>query len=136
MSDQQQTEPAAPDAGSDGDHHMTRNGQQDSSGYPALGRVFTALSAPKAGKALFYALVILCAGLFLADFLYHKHTYVSVEKIPGFYALYGFFITGGLVLLAKLWGGWVRRPEDYYAPCDVDPEAHPQDDLDEERHNG
>ncbi|GGA22501.1 hypothetical protein [Neptunicoccus cionae] len=136
MSDQQQTEPAAPDAASDGVHHSPHSGREDTSGTPALGRVFTALSAPKAAKTLFYALVVLCVGLFLADFFYKKYTYVAVENIPGFYALYGFIITAGLVLLAKIWGNWVRRPEDYYAPNDVDAEAFPQDELDEEHQNG
>lgn len=125
MSDQQQKAPSAgtQEAGSNGD-------------LPPIGRLFSALAAPKAAKTLFYALVVLCAGSFLADFLYHKHTYVSVENIPGFYALYGLFMTAGTVVLAKIWGRWVRRDQDYYAPYDVDAETYPQDNLSEERHNG
>ncbi|PLS22153.1 hypothetical protein [Neptunicoccus cionae] len=136
MSDQKQTEPASPHVARDGTGQMSHNRADDVAGYPALGRMFTALADPKMAKTLFYTLVVLCAVLFLADFFYHKHTYVSVENIPGFYALYGILMTAGAVLLAKFCGGWVRRPETYYAPNDVDGESYPQDEQDEERHNG
>ena len=60
---------------------------------------------------IFYAGAL---ALFLVDFLIHRHTETNVEKIPTFYALYGFVACVVLVVIAK----WMRiiliRDEDYY----------------------
>ena len=52
--------------------------------------------------------------LFFVDFLIHRHIITNVEKVPTFYALYGFFACVILVVIAK----WMRivliRAENYY----------------------
>lgn len=77
----------------------------------------------------YWGLVIF--GLLLAalDFLYHKHVYFQMEHFYGFYALYGFFMCAALVIAAKAMRGFLQRDEDYYAPKDVEAEAHPEHDL-------
>ncbi|MDQ5911168.1 MAG: hypothetical protein QG599_3265 [Pseudomonadota bacterium] len=72
------------------------------------------LDDPRHVTGIFYGLALICAGLFLADVFYHKHTYFSFEGWFGFFALYGFFCCVALVLLAKQMRKWVKRNEDYY----------------------
>jgi hypothetical protein len=63
---------------------------------------------------IFYGLVLICAGLFLADLGYHKHVNFAFENGFGFFAWYGFICCVALVLLAKQMRHWVKRDEDYY----------------------
>lgn len=116
-------------------HPVAKAGDEDTSTYPALGRWMMFVDNPKNVDKIVYSLYILCAGLFLADFLYHKHTYVAIENIPGFYALYGFFMCAALVVCAKVMRIFLKRDEDYYAPYDVESEDYPEDGLDRESHN-
>ena len=49
------------------------------------------------------------------DFFLHKHALFSpVENWPGFYALFGFISCVVIILVSKLLGFWLKRPEDYY----------------------
>ena len=59
----------------------------------------------------FYALCIL---LVLIDFVVHRHIGFGWEKIPAFYAIYGFIACVVLVVLAKIMRKYVMRKEDYY----------------------
>jgi hypothetical protein len=60
---------------------------------------------------LFASLILLLA---LEPFV-HKHTYISWEEWPGFYAIYGFVACVLLVLVAKyVLRPLVKRDEDYY----------------------
>ena len=65
-------------------------------------------------RKIVWALVIVCAGLFVADAFYHKHTFFRAEGWFGFYALYGFFMCVGLVLVAKVIRVFLMRDEDFY----------------------
>jgi hypothetical protein len=58
---------------------------------------------------------ILCSILLVvADFIVHRHIYVSFEEIPAFYALYGFIACVVLVVIAKGMRLLVMRDEHYY----------------------
>ncbi|MDT0594766.1 hypothetical protein [Glaciecola petra] len=59
----------------------------------------------------FYAISILLVAL---DFVVHRHIYLDFEKIPAFYAIYGFVACTVLVVLAKLMRLGLMRDEDYY----------------------
>ena len=59
-------------------------------------------------------LYVVCGLLVVADFILHRHVYMPLEKIPVFYALYGFAALVGVVVLAKLLRKVVGRKEDYY----------------------
>lgn len=65
-------------------------------------------------RKIIWALVIVCAGLFVADAFYEKHPYFAAEEWFGFYALYGFVMCVGLVLAAKWLRTILMRDEDYY----------------------
>ncbi len=55
-----------------------------------------------------------CAGLVIVDFIIHRHVSTAVERVPAFYALYGFAALVGVVMAAKGLRVLVRRDEDYY----------------------
>lgn len=60
---------------------------------------------------VFYATCIL---LVVVDFFVHRHIVMAWEKLPAFYALYGFVACVLLVVLAKLMRKVVMRKEEYY----------------------
>jgi predicted tellurium resistance membrane protein TerC len=60
---------------------------------------------------VFYAICILLVG---ADFIVHRHIGFNWEKIPAFYAIYGFVACVLLVVLAKRMRNVLMREEDYY----------------------
>ncbi len=83
------------------------------------------------GLRVFYAI---CAGLFLADFIYHRHAVHPLEGWWGFYAFYGFIACVLLVLVAKEMRKVLMRSESYYEEDsheqdrDAPPSAHPGTD--------
>lgn len=68
-----------------------------------------------------HTLGTLCAVMFAADFFYTKKAHFEVEEIFGFYAVYGFLGSVGLVLAAKAMRPLLRRDEDYYERDHVRP---------------
>ncbi len=65
-------------------------------------------------KRAIYALYVVCALSFLADFLVHRHVDHPWEALFGFYAVYGFVACVILVLVAKQMRKVLMRREDYY----------------------
>lgn len=57
---------------------------------------------------------VLCAMLFAADFVINREIYHSWEKLPGFYAIFGFVACVLLVLAATQMRKVLMRDEDYY----------------------
>jgi hypothetical protein len=72
---------------------------------------------PRNVSRLLLGFYIVCAVLFVLDFVVHRHTVHPWEGFPGFYALYGFVACVVLVLIAKEMRKLLMRKEDYY---DVD----------------
>jgi len=102
---------------------------EDPARFPWLSRHLLWTSDPAKVNRLVWALVILCAGLTLADFFYHKHSHFEIEQVPGFYGFYGFIMCAALVIAAKGLRVLLKRDEDYYAPYTVESEEHPEADL-------
>ncbi len=102
---------------------------------PRLSRKLLWVDKPGSADKIFKTLAVVCAVLFLADFAYHKHIYVAVEKIPGFYGIFGFVMFAGLVIAAKMLRVAIRRPDDYYAPNAIDAEEYPEDELEKVDHD-
>ena len=57
---------------------------------------------------------LICIALLAADWLVDRHVAHTVEKLFGFYALYGFVSCWMLVIVAKQLRRLVKRREDYY----------------------
>ena len=78
------------------------------------------LDDPQNVKKLLKIFFICCGVLFLLDFLefagvFHKHHLPgSVEKVPGFFGIYGLVACVLLVLIAKEMRKFLMRAEDYY----------------------
>lgn len=72
---------------------------------------------PENVSRLLRGFYLVCAILFLLDFILHRHISIRWENIPAFYALFGFIACVVLVLLATEMRKLVMRKEDYY---DVD----------------
>jgi hypothetical protein len=103
--------------------------ETDPAKLPALGRALLWIEKPKSVDRIVYGLYAVCAALFAADFLYHKHTSFGIEEFPGFYALYGFFMCAALVICAKGLRVILMRREDFYDPRDTQAEDYPEDQL-------
>jgi hypothetical protein len=55
-----------------------------------------------------------CVLLVVADFVVSRHIYTAIERVPAFYAIYGFVALVGVVIAAKALRLLVRRDERYY----------------------
>ncbi len=108
---------------------MNQKPDTDPSSLPWLGRKLLWLDNLKNVDRIGYALLVICAALLAVDFFYHRHTKVPVESVPGFYALYGFFMSAIMVIGARALRFVLKRPQDYYAPHGVESEAYPEDQL-------
>jgi hypothetical protein len=71
-------------------------------------------------KWLLRVFYFICVLLVALDFIVHRHIYLDFEKIPTFYALYGFVACVVLVLLAKIMRLMLMRSETYYEPSNSD----------------
>ena len=107
-------------------------GKTDPNKLPWLCRKLLWLDNMKNVDRIVDSLYFLCAALFLADFFYKKKTYLDLEDIPGFYAIYGFIMCAALVVCARGMRIFLMRDEAYYAPNDVEAEEYPEDQLERE----
>lgn len=69
---------------------------------------------PENVKRLLNGLYVICIMLIILDFIIHRHTTMGWEKIPAFYAIYGFVACVALVVIAKRMRKVVMRKENYY----------------------
>ena len=76
------------------------------------------LDDPRNVTKIVWALVVVCAALFFADASYEKHGHFAIERLFGFFAIFGFVVCVALVLVAKWLRTLLMRPEDYYEPDD------------------
>jgi len=63
---------------------------------------------------VFWALVVLCAFLFMLDAVYEKHVIYAFENWFGFFGLFGFIVSFVLVLTARELRKILMRDEDFY----------------------
>lgn len=88
-----------------GEHHRSA---------PHAGEAPRWLDNPGNVKKIVYLLLAICALLFAADGVYHKHPYFEAESWFGFYAIFGFVMCVGIVLVARGLRAVLMRDEDYY----------------------
>ena len=74
---------------------------------------------------IWWALVCVTLILCMADFFYHKHTAfkpgtlgAEIDQFWAFYAVFAFFITIGLISIAKVLRRILMRSDDYYGASD------------------
>lgn len=69
---------------------------------------------PENRRKVRIVLYVACVLLVAADFVVHRHVGMAAEKVPAFYAWYGFISLVAVVLSAKVLRMIVKRREDYY----------------------
>ncbi len=69
---------------------------------------------PQNVKRLIHSLYAICFVLFMLDFVINRHVNHWLERIWGFYAIYGFIACVILVLIAKWMRTFLMREESYY----------------------
>jgi hypothetical protein len=72
------------------------------------------LDDPQNVTKIVWTLVGVCVVLLLATFLYESHGAFAIERLFGFYALFGFVAYVALIFMAKRLRAVLMRPEDYY----------------------
>ena len=65
-------------------------------------------------KGLWVVFVLILAATVLADLFVVPHPYFGLDGTFGFGAWFGFVSCVALVLIAKLLGGVLKRPDTYY----------------------
>lgn len=78
---------------------------------------------PQNVKRILRVLYVICGLLVVLDFVIHRHTMLAIEKLPAFYAAYGFIGCVLLVLIAKWMRTFLMRPEDYYSKQELSEKA-------------
>ena len=79
-------------------------------------------------KLLIYFLVFICTALFLFDFFYSRYFHFEIEKVKGFYAIYGFLAFSIIIFGSKALRFFLRRPENYYGSKAIDGEEKLKED--------
>ena len=69
---------------------------------------------PEIKRLILRVLYAACVVLVIADFVVHRHIYTDIERVPAFYALYGFVALVGVVMAAKGLRLLIKRDEGYY----------------------
>lgn len=72
------------------------------------------LERPETIKRLWAGLYIVCALTLVPEFFISRHPHFGIDGFFGFYALLGFVSCALLILIAKLGGVFLKRPENYY----------------------
>ena len=85
--------------------------------------MFSWLEKGNSTRNIIYFLSVICAGLLVADFFYHRHGHFKIEELPGFFAIYGYVMFSLIIFLATLLRFFVKRREDYYGKKAVDSEV-------------
>jgi hypothetical protein len=98
----------------DAKHVNMNDSAQNSQAKNDITNVPSFFDRPKNIRIIMYSFYALCIILVALDFLVHRHIYLSFEKIPAFYAMYGFVACVMLVVVAKLMRIVVMRDEHYY----------------------
>lgn len=74
---------------------------------------------PQNVKRVLRGLYVVCAILFVLDFVLHRHVTHPWDSLWGFYPIYGFVACVLLVLIAKWMRKILMRPQDYYDEEDL-----------------
>ena len=72
------------------------------------------LDDPANVNRLVYCLYALCGLLIPAHFFVSRKPHFPIEKVPGFYGIFGFGVFVVIVLAGKLLRKAIMREEDYY----------------------
>lgn len=72
----------------------------------------------RGARAFKIALAVLAAGFFFGELALHRHAYLDLEGLFGFYAIFGFLAFAFVVLTGKPLRFLLGRDENYYDTAD------------------
>lgn len=96
--------------------------------HPVAKLLFGWVESPRTPSLLLFAVIAICAFLIGADLVVHRHEYIELAGITGFYGLWGFGAFAFAVLSGWPLGKLLRRSEDYYGEAETTPK-----DVEEQR---
>ena len=76
-------------------------------------------------RAVLFAYIVLCVGLFIIDFFVKRYIYFEVEGLYNFYSIYGFVMFSIIIFGSRFLRFILGRPENYYDKKAVDSEDYP-----------
>ena len=72
------------------------------------------LARPRTIRRLWAGFAIVLAGTVAASFAVDRHPHFAIERVPAFFALFGFGACVAMVLFSKLLGAFLKRGDTYY----------------------
>ena len=72
------------------------------------------LTRPETIRKLWRLFIAVLAAVVLAELLGPREAHFDVERLFGFYALFGFGACAVLIVVAKAIGVFLKRPDTYY----------------------
>ena len=91
----------------------------DTGMHPIAKAVFGWVGHRWTGNIILFGLLGVSAVLIGIDLVYDRHVEEDIERISGFYGLYGFIAFGFVVLMGRPLGWLLRREENYYGDADA-----------------
>lgn len=76
------------------------------------------LDEPRNVKRLWRGSLVVLALTVVAELFAPLHPHFEIEAIPGFNALFGFLSCAAMIVVAKLLGFLIKRPDTYYGADD------------------
>ena len=89
--------------------------------HPLAKLLFGWVESPRTPFLLLVIVVVISAGLVVADLAVNRHEYLEFANANGFYAFWGFAAFAIAVLSGWPLGKLLRRDEDYYGEPDTTP---------------
>ena len=91
--------------------------------------IFSWTENPKVMRMLTIIFILFCGVLFLADFLYERHPHFYIDRLFGFYGIYGFVMFTFIIFASKALRMLVMKKENFYGSKAVDCEEYPTKEL-------
>lgn len=76
------------------------------------------LDEPRNVKRLWRGFLALLAVVVAAELLITLHPHFAIDALPAFHAVYGFLACAVMIVVARLLGLLLKRPDTYYRPND------------------
>ena len=76
------------------------------------------LDEPRNVRRLWRGFLVLLALTVVAEFFITLHPHFEVESLPAFYAVFGFLACAAMIVVAKILGMLLKRPDTYYGAGD------------------
>lgn len=72
------------------------------------------LDEPRNVQRLWRGFLVVLALTVVAELFVPLHPHFEIEAVPGFNALYGFLTCAAMIVVAKVLGFLIKRPDTYY----------------------